>query len=96
MDVTEPVTQVELKTKFIRLRKLVALGDHIDGQRVCWVGGWDKAHVFYLVMVVTEKTEVISPTLPEGIPRTSRATNVVTAAPLPSSVPKGIRSELDH
>jgi len=52
--------QVELKTKFIRLRKLVALGDNIDGQRVCWVGGWDKAHVFYLVMVVTEKTEVIS------------------------------------
>ena len=58
---------MELKTKFIRLRKLVSLGDHIDGQRVCWVGGWDKAHVFYLVMVVTEKTEVISPTLPEGL-----------------------------
>ena len=67
MDVTELVTQVELNTKFIRLRKLVALGDHIDGQRVCWVGGWDKAHVSYLVMVVTEKTEVISPTLPEGL-----------------------------
>jgi hypothetical protein len=67
MDVTELVTQVELKTKFIRLRKLAALGDHIDGQRVCWVGGWDKAHVFYLVMVVTEKTEVISPTLPEEL-----------------------------
>ena len=58
MDVTELVTQVELKTKFIRLRKLAALGDHIDGQRVCWVGGWDKARVFYLVMVIVTEAEV--------------------------------------
>jgi hypothetical protein len=37
MDVPELVTQVKLKTKFIRLRKLAALGDHIDGPGR-WVG----------------------------------------------------------
>ena len=57
---------MHVETRFIRLHKPVALGDEIDGQRVCWVGGWDKAHVFYLVMVVVEKTEVSSPTLQEG------------------------------
>jgi len=38
------VAQVE--TKFLRLRKSVALGDHIYGWRVCWLGGWDKGRVF--------------------------------------------------
>jgi hypothetical protein len=23
-----------------------------DGWRVCWLGGWDKCHVFFVVMVV--------------------------------------------
>jgi hypothetical protein len=27
------------------------LGDHIDGWRVCWVGGWDKGKVVFVVMV---------------------------------------------
>lgn len=40
-------TQVE--TKFLRLHKPVGLGDHIDGW--CWLGGWDKARIFYAVMV---------------------------------------------
>jgi hypothetical protein len=31
-----------IKTKFIRLRQPVALGEYIDGWRVCWVGGWDR------------------------------------------------------
>ena len=46
MDVTELVTQVELKTKFIRLSKLAALDDLIEAQRVCLAGGWHKARAF--------------------------------------------------
>ena len=50
----QKATQIE--TKFLRLRKPVALGDHIDGWRVCWLGGWDKGRVFYVVMVERNKT----------------------------------------
>jgi hypothetical protein len=32
---------MKVQTKFLRLFKPVALGDHIDGWRVCWIGGWD-------------------------------------------------------
>ena len=40
-----------VQTRFLRLRKAVALGDCINGWRVCWLGGWDKARVFFVVMV---------------------------------------------
>ena len=45
----------QVETKFLRLRKPVSLGDHIDGWRVCWLGGWDKGRVFYVVMVERAK-----------------------------------------
>src|ERR1700730_7096747 len=32
---------LEVETKFLRLRQPAALGDRIDGWRVCWLGGWD-------------------------------------------------------
>lgn len=41
-----------LQTKFLRLRRPVALGDEIDGWRVCWLGGWDKCRVLFVIMVV--------------------------------------------
>jgi hypothetical protein len=44
-----PGTHIE--TKFLHLRKPVSLGDRIDGWRVCWLGGWDKGKLFYVVMV---------------------------------------------
>ncbi len=31
---------MRIETKFLRLFKPVALGDRLDGWRVCWVGGW--------------------------------------------------------
>jgi hypothetical protein len=40
-----------IETKFIRLRHSVALGEYIDGWRVCWVGGWDRGKVFFVAMV---------------------------------------------
>src|ERR1700730_7030601 len=42
---------LEVETKFLRLRQPAALGDRIDGWRVCWLGGWDRGKVFFVVMV---------------------------------------------
>jgi hypothetical protein len=49
----------EVETKFLRLRKPVALGDRVAGWRVCWLGGWDKCRVFYVVMV--ERYDTVGP-----------------------------------
>jgi hypothetical protein len=40
-----------IETKFVHLRQPAALGDHLDDWRVCWLGGWDKGKVLYMVMV---------------------------------------------
>jgi len=45
---------VQIQTKLLRLQSSVALGDQIDGWQVCWLGGWDKCRVFFVVMVVKE------------------------------------------
>jgi hypothetical protein len=42
---------MEVETKFLRLFTPAALGDRIDGWRVCWIGGWDKCRVLFVVMV---------------------------------------------
>lgn len=42
---------VPVRTKFLRLFHPVAIGQCIDGWRVCWVGGWDRGHVVFVVMV---------------------------------------------
>ena len=43
--------ELKVETRFLSLRKPAALGDRIDGWRVCWLGGWDKSKVLYEVMV---------------------------------------------
>ena len=43
---------MHIQTKFLRLRKPVSLGDCIDDWRVCWIGGWDRCRVFFVVMVL--------------------------------------------
>ena len=35
---------MEVETKFLRLFKP-------DGWRVCWIGGWDKCRILFVVMV---------------------------------------------
>jgi Phage integrase family len=40
---------MEVETKFLRLFNPAAPGDHIDGWRVCWVGGWDKCRTLFVV-----------------------------------------------
>ena len=42
---------MHIQTTFLRLHKPVAVGDPIDDWRVCWLGGWDKCRVFFVVMV---------------------------------------------
>jgi hypothetical protein len=42
---------MEIETRFLRLTKPTALGERIDGWRVCWIGGWDRCRVFFFVMV---------------------------------------------
>ena len=33
---------MQVETNSLRLFREVAISDHIDGWRVCWIGGWDK------------------------------------------------------
>jgi hypothetical protein len=40
-----------VETRFLRLRKAVALGDLIAAWRVCWLGGRDKGKIYVVVMV---------------------------------------------
>ena len=51
--------QPQLETKFLRLRQPAAVGDQLDGWRVCWLGGWDKNQLFYWVMVVKLNPAVV-------------------------------------
>ncbi len=39
-------------TKYLRLSKPAELGDEIDGWRVCWIGGWSKHLIVFVVMVL--------------------------------------------
>jgi hypothetical protein len=52
---------MEVETKFLRLFKPAAIGDRIDGWRVCWVGGWDKCRVVFVVMVEAGRNERTGP-----------------------------------
>ena len=44
-----------IETKYLRLRVPVALGSRFDDWRVCWLGGWFKQRMYYLVMLVRVK-----------------------------------------
>ena len=46
----EPARRL-IETKFLRLRQPATLADRIDGWRVCWVGGWDRGKILFVVMV---------------------------------------------
>jgi len=45
-----------VETKFLLLRRPVELSYRIGGWRVCWLGGWDRNRVFYVVMVSRVKS----------------------------------------
>jgi hypothetical protein len=43
---------MRIETKYLRLRTEVALGSRFDDWQVCWLGGWAKHRLYYLVMLV--------------------------------------------
>jgi hypothetical protein len=45
------IGEYQVRTKFVRLRSPVRMGERLHGWRVCWLGGWDKAEIFFVVMV---------------------------------------------
>jgi hypothetical protein len=47
---------MQVETKFLRLCQPAAVGEQIDGWRVCWLGGWGKKRLFYYVMVARVKS----------------------------------------
>jgi hypothetical protein len=46
------VTRMRLETKFLRLKTPVTLGSRFGEWRVCWLGGWTRHRLSYLVMVI--------------------------------------------
>jgi hypothetical protein len=53
---------MHLDTKFLRLRTPVELGSQFEDWQVCWLGGWSKHRLYYLVMLV----KVPLPGFPRG------------------------------
>jgi hypothetical protein len=45
---------MHVQTKFLWLLKPVAIGDRVGRWRVCWIGGWDRCRVSFVVMMVRE------------------------------------------
>jgi hypothetical protein len=46
---------MKMETKFLRLRTPVELGSRFGEWSVCWLGGWQKHRMYYLVMLVKLK-----------------------------------------
>ena len=54
-----------LETKFLHLGRPAAMGEMMaGGWRVCWLGGWDKGRVFFVVMVVRKLAAPTQAALP--------------------------------
>ena len=43
---------MQLETKFLRLRTPVTIGSRFGDWKVCWLGGWTRDQLSYIVMVV--------------------------------------------
>ena len=43
---------MRLETKFLRLKTAVTIKSHFGEWEVCWLGGWTRDRLFYLVMLV--------------------------------------------
>ena len=43
---------MRLETKYLRLRGPVIIGSRFGEWRVCWLGGWTRDRLSYLVMLV--------------------------------------------
>jgi hypothetical protein len=52
---------MKMETKFLQLRTPVELGSRFGDWSVCWLGGWQKHRMFYLVMLVKLKPRLSIP-----------------------------------
>ncbi len=43
---------MQMETKFLRLRTPVEFGSRFGDWQVCWLGGWVRFRLYYLVMLV--------------------------------------------
>src|SRR5258708_39334547 len=43
------LAELQVQTRFLRLRQTAVLGARIDGWRVCWLGGGDRGKGFFVV-----------------------------------------------
>jgi hypothetical protein len=43
---------MQLETKFFRLQTPVTIGSRFGEREVCWLGGWTRHRLRYVVMVV--------------------------------------------
>jgi hypothetical protein len=50
---------MEMETKFLRLRTPVEVGSRFGDWSVCWLGGWAKHRLYYLVMLVKLKPQLL-------------------------------------
>jgi hypothetical protein len=48
----EVVGSMQMETKFLRLRTPVEYGSRFGDWQVCWLGGWARFRLYYLVMLV--------------------------------------------
>src|SRR5579864_9700567 len=58
----EVVGSMRLDTKFLHLRDSVEFGTRFGDWQVCWLGGWARFRLYYLVMLV----KVPLPAFPQG------------------------------
>jgi hypothetical protein len=47
-----PAHNMQIETKYLRLRTSVTLNSRLGDWRVCWLGGWEKHRLYFLVMLV--------------------------------------------
>jgi hypothetical protein len=41
-----------METKFLKLKTPVTVGSRFDDWQACWLGGWSKHRLYFIVMVV--------------------------------------------
>src|ERR1700683_1116064 len=57
---------MQMETKFLRLRAAVEIGSRFGDWEVCWLGGWVRFRLYYLVMLVKVPLRCIPQNLPDN------------------------------
>ena len=57
---------MQMETKFLRLRDPVEFGSRFGDWEVCWLGGWVRFRLYYLVMLVKVPLRRITENVPDN------------------------------